>query len=172
MDWNPFYTTVAAATATVMGLLFVAVQLSSEKLKIDDKRPYRALAFSTFNILMVVFLLPVCFLVPVLGPAGRAIVVFIIAGFGLVRIIRNWFPLNQNPFLGRRERVWQMVWHILGPLLAYLFLLVVGFQLLLDQSQDSNFHYYQIAFTLVFLFSVGIRNSWNLVVEMAFDRQK
>ncbi len=172
MDWNPFYTTIAAATATVMGLLFIAVQLSGEKLKLDDKRPYRALAFSTFNILMVVFLLPVCFLIPVLDAAGRAIVVFIGAGFGLLRIIRNWFPLIQNPFLSRNERAWQIVWHILGPLLAYLFLLLVGFQMASSQAQDANFHYFQIAFTLVFLFSMGIRNSWNLVVEMAFDRQK
>ncbi len=172
MDWNPFYTTLAAATATVMGLLFIAVQLSSDKLKDDDKRPYRALAFSTFNILMVVFLMPVCFLIPALDVAGRSIVVFICAGFGLLRILRTWLPLIRNPFLARSERAWQFIWHILGPTLAYLFLLFVGFQVLTTQAPPFDFSNFQIASTLVFLFSVGIRNSWNLVVEMAFDRKK
>ncbi len=57
-------------------------------------------------------------------------------------------------------------------MLAYLFLLLVGIQILTVQAQDPDFRNFQIAFALVFLFSVGIRNSWNLVAEMAFDCQK
>ena len=160
---------MAAATATVMGLLFIAVQLSTEKLENDETRPYRALAFSTFTNLMVVFLLPVCFLMPALNNQNRALIAFIAAGFGLWRIFRNWLPLIRNPYLGRRERTFQTIWHIIGPLLAYFYLLFIGFRILSNNPQDPNF---QIAITLVFLFSTGIRNSWNLVMEMTFDRKK
>jgi hypothetical protein len=170
MDWNPYFTTMAAATATVMGLLFIAVQLSNDKLKEDDKRPIRALALSTFYILMVVFLVSVFFLIPALGPTQQALVVFLAAGFGLLRIFSNWLPVMRNPYFGQRERAWQTVWHFIGPMLAYFYLVYIGIQILSGgQPQGTDF---EVAIVLIFLFSNGIRNSWNLVVEMAFDRKK
>jgi hypothetical protein len=169
VDWNPFYTTMATSTATVMGLLFIAVQLSNDKLNEDDKHPIRGLTFSTFYILLSVFILSVIFLIPSIDQFQRALVLFIGASFGLVRVISSWLPIMRNPYFGRRERTGQTIWHFIGPVLAYFFLVYIGFQILHNHPGNVDF---EISIALILLFINGIRNSWNLVLEMTFDRRK
>ena len=48
MDWTAFFSVLGAAAATVIGLLFVAVQLSAERIVGDQNDRWWAIAFSTF----------------------------------------------------------------------------------------------------------------------------
>ncbi len=45
MNWAPFYAAMVGAAAAVMGLLFVAVQLSAEKLPSDVRDGWQSVAF-------------------------------------------------------------------------------------------------------------------------------
>ena len=80
MEWTPFYSTMATAAATVIGLLFVAVQLSAERIAGDQSDRWWAIAFSTFYMFLTVFFLPLSYLSPALKPHGRAVLTLILRG--------------------------------------------------------------------------------------------
>ncbi len=61
-DWTSFYLAIAGAAATLLGLLFIAVQFNIESLTSDPSNRWRAVARSTFTIHVVLFLLPLIFL--------------------------------------------------------------------------------------------------------------
>ncbi len=169
MDWNSFYLMMAGATATVMGLLFIAVQGSIGRYDRRHNPHYRALALSTFNIFFLDFFIPAFFLIPAIGQQGRACAIFVGVGLGVIGVFRNWLPVFREVYNRRTERAFQMFWHFVSPLLAFFYLAYVAVLMLRGTSPIIT--QVEIAITLVALFSNGIRNSWNLIVESAFQAE-
>ncbi len=169
-DWSSFYLAIAAAAATLLGLLFIAVQFNIETLASDPSNRWRAVARSTFTFYVVLSLLPLVFLIPNLGNAfyGYALLIAIVSG--AVRAVLAWLPVWRSILHKRGERIWETLWLLVGPLLAYANLARSGFDLLnnypLSQVQEN------IAFTLIGLFTIALRNSWNLLVEVTYERKQ
>jgi hypothetical protein len=66
VEWTPFYAAMATSAATVIGLLFVAVQLRAGRIAGDQSDRWWAIAFSTFYAFLTVFFLPLSYLTIVL----------------------------------------------------------------------------------------------------------
>jgi hypothetical protein len=79
-SWQPFYTTIATASATLTGLLFVSLSLNRKRL--DDAA--RMAARRTFGSLIDVLVLALIFLIPHGQPFGLGIALL---AFGLVRVL-------------------------------------------------------------------------------------
>lgn len=159
-----FYVTTAAAAATLVGLLFVAVQIGPPLVGAGPVGRRHAMARSTFAIFAILFALLLYLLLPDQTARVRALVVITAAAIGAFRAIRTWLPVWADKLHGRVEfRLWQTAWLLVGPLVAYAFLGVTGVRqlnaadpLLLDKGAAGWF---------IVLFLIAVRNSWGLLVE-------
>ena len=86
------------------------------------------------------------------------------AGTGTVRAVLTWIPVWRDKLQGRIEfRLWQTAWLLVGPLLAYGYLAFGAFRQL--GSTDPSLLDNTAAGVFILLFVIGLRNSWNLLVE-------
>jgi hypothetical protein len=161
---STFYIVCAGASATLVGLLFVAVQFGPPLVREGRLGPRHAVARSTFTVFGVVFMVSLLYLVPDITLHVRAIAAIAAAAFGALRAVRTWIPVWRDKFAGRVElRLWQTVWLLVGPVLVYVVLAIAGVRQLnapRKPTLDENASY-----AFVVLFVIGLRNSWNLLVE-------
>ncbi len=163
MDWTTFYLSTAGAAATLMGLLFIGVQFRLGTHTSDTVSLWPLIARSTFSMYLLLFVLPMIFLIPTLSNTQHAAAVLVIALFGTIRAIATWLPI-WHAIRQHRERLRETAWLLIGPLATYLGLAYFAFQLNTTTRPDDV--QTNIAFTLVVLFSIVIRNSWNMLVEL------
>ena len=159
-----FYIVSAGAAATLVGLLFVAVQIGPPITLSGGVSRRHAMARSTFAIFVLLLALSMDFLLPFQTTHERALVALAGAVFGIFRAVRTWVPVWADKLQGRAEfRLWQTAWLLLGPLVAYAFIILAGVEQL--HTSDRNALDIGIAPWFIVLFVIAIRNSWNLLVE-------
>jgi hypothetical protein len=160
-----FYIVSAGAAATLVGLLFVAVQIGPT-LQVSGAIGRRhAMARSTFTVFAILFALSLFLLLPGLSTSTRALVVLAAGIIGIGRAVTTWVPVWKDKLQGRVEfRLWQTAWLLLGPVLAYALLIVAAVEQL--QVSDTTALDKGAAGWFIMLFVIGIRNSWNLLVEV------
>jgi hypothetical protein len=169
VEWTPFYSTMATAAATVIGLLFVAVQLSAERIAGDQSDRWWAIAFSTFYAFLTVFFLPLAYLSPTLKPHGHAVLTLILAVVYVFRMAQTSLLIWHGMFRRRGDRLWETFWNLLGPLIVYSLLGYDAAKTLLSGSSGPMDD--RISTLLVVLFAIALRNSWHLVVEGVFRKE-
>ncbi|TMD67299.1 MAG: hypothetical protein E6I84_03815 [Chloroflexi bacterium] len=159
-----FYLASSAAAATLVGLLFVAVQIGPPLIGAGPIGRRHAMARSTFTIFAILFALSLYLLLPNQPSNVRALVVIAAAAAGAFRAIRTWIPVWADKLQGRVEfRLWQTAWLLVGPLVAYALLALAGLQQL--RSADPAVLDRGGVGWFIMLFLIGVRNSWNLLVE-------
>lgn len=159
-----FYLTSAAASATLVGLLFVAVQIGPPLVGAGPIGRRHAMARSTFSIFATLFALSLYLLLPDQSSRVRAEVVIAGGLLGAYRTFRTWLPVWADRLQGRVEfRLWQTAWLLVGPVVAFAFLVVAGVQQL--RSADPTILDKDVTGWFILLFVIAVRNSWNLLVE-------
>jgi hypothetical protein len=167
VNWTPLYAAMAGSAAAVMGVLFVAVQLSAERLPAEVRHGWRAVSSCIFYLYLTAFFLPLWFLVPAFDQHGRAVITLVVAGIGVARTVRASIPIWHGVLRDGDSVWWQMLWYSVGPLAVYTLIIVEGERAYFDQWKDSTEEH--VAILLIILFSLGLRNSWTLFVEAAFQ---
>ncbi len=160
MDVNPFYTTLAAATATLLGLLFVAIQINLDRLMKEPSGQWRALAVSTFQTYVLLLIVSLFTFLPPL----RALVIWISAGIGIVRQLRTWLPVWRLSSHGALERLLETIWLFVAPALMWAWAVYWSTRLQngrADPSVEIN-----IASALIILLVIVLRNSWRLLFQI------
>ncbi len=159
-----FYIVSASSAATLIGLLFVAVQIGPPITVSGANSRSHAMARSTFAIFIILLALSMDLLLPFQTTRERALIVLAAGVFGILRAVRTWVPVWAYKFQGRLEfRLWQTAWLLLGPLVAYGFIILAGIEQL--HTTDRNALDIGMAPWFIVLFVIAIRNSWNLLVE-------
>lgn len=159
-----FYIVSAGAAATLVGLLFVAVQIGPPITLSGAVSRRHAMARSTFAIFIILLALSLDLLLPFQTSHERALVALAAAVFGILRAVRTWVPVWADKLQGRTEfRLWQTAWLLLGPLVAYAFIILAAVEQL--QTSDRNALDIGVAPWFIVLFIIAIRNSWDLLVE-------
>jgi hypothetical protein len=159
-----FYIVSAGMGATLVGLLFVAVQIGPPITVSGGVSRRHAMARSTFAIFIILVALSMYLLLPFNSIRERALVAMAGAAFGIVRAVRTWTPVWADKFQGRSQfRLWQTAWLLLGPVIAYAFIILAAVEQL--YTADRNALDIGIAPWFIVLFVIAIRNSWNLLVE-------
>ena len=166
-----FYIVSSGASATLLGLLFVAVQIGPPLVVEGRVGPRHAIARSSFTVFGVIFLLSLLYLVPDIPLHVRAVAAMGSAAIGVVRTVRTWLPVWRDKVLGRIQfRLWRTAWLLVAPMLAYAGLAFAGVRQLHSPNPtilDDN-----TAFVFVVLFVIGLRNSWDLLVEATADSDR
>jgi len=168
MDWNSFFLAAAGAAATLMGLLFVGVQFQIEALMSDLR--WQAVARSTFAMYVFLFIIPLSLVIPSLNNAEHSVALLIMTAFGVLRTVRTWLPVWRSREQRPRDRLWQALWLLVGPLVAYLGVGISAVQLYSAKQTDGI--YTGLAWTLIAFFPLVLRNSWNLLFEIAAEKRR
>jgi hypothetical protein len=87
-----------------------------------------------------------------------------------VRAVRTWLPVWGSRQQRPRDRVWQTAWLLVGPLAVYLSVAVLAVQL--GRAGKTDEIYTGLAWTLFGFFLIVLRNSWNLLFEVAAEKHR
>ena len=157
-QWQPFYSVLGGATATLVGLLFISLSMHSERIHKDENSHFLRLARQTFSTYLMLLLLSLQMLVPI-QKAEQLIVPLMsvgIGGLGWAIYMRNPGLDKSDPntrFLKRSNRM------TIG---ANFMLIILGF---LIRSQTESALYFMLGPVLA-LVVVSVRNSWGLMMMM------
>jgi hypothetical protein len=158
-DWQVFYSTVALASVTLAGLLFVSLSLHREVIKGREDALLLRLARGSFGDFLYVLMLGLVFLVPHQAPIGLAVALFILGGsrgYGLAR---------QSLRSGRARSGERTAAHALReialPALASAGLLVVGVEVLRGEMVAI----YGLVIVVAALLASASWNAWLILVE-------
>ncbi len=159
-DWHDFYILVGTASATLVGLMFVAASIGTSFFNEDHRAAMEA--FITPTVVHFAGMLFMCLLVTIpthswrtlgglLGAGGLAGAIY--CGRILVAvIIRHRFKVD----------LIDRLFYALVPFLGYLLVIVAALLLLMQSTASAN----MIAAALLTLLFAGIRNAWDMMVWM------
>ena len=158
-QWQNFYILVGTASATLIGLTFIAASLGSGLVPRDPA----STVVHTWVTPMISHFSAVLFIciflaMPALSPLLTSIVLGIGGLFGLryvVQIARRFQQQQGTPIATA-----DLLWHLILPATAYAFILIAAAGLLLSIDQALTI----LGLALALLLAASIRNTWDLVV--------
>jgi hypothetical protein len=157
-EWHDFYILLGTASATLVGLMFVAVSIGTSVFNEEHRAPMRA--FITPTVMHFAAVLFACVVVTIPthswwtlggliatgGLAGAIYCGSILADI----IIRHRFNVDLSDRL----------FYALLPLLGYLLALISAVLLFMQSAASANL----IAAALLTLLFAGLRNAWDMMV--------
>jgi hypothetical protein len=155
-DWHDFYLLVGTASATLVGLMFVAASIGASVFSEQSRNALQAFISPTVvNFAAALF---TCIVVTIPSQTWLTLGVLLAAGgiAGLVYAGRVWIQM----IIRRSFKVDAVdrLFYATVPLLGYLLVLASGILLLLRMRWSSDV----TAAALVVLLFAGIRNAWDM----------
>jgi len=164
-SWHDFYITMGTASASLIGLLFVALSFNLDSVIADSRDDLRAFAEQAFNSFSWVLLIAVFFLIPEQSPA------FLGGIYLLLGVLASYRLLRRAPTVWRgrrRDRLGEAVfWRFVLPVAAVLGLVAAGIGLMVGQLSAL---YWLVAVIIGLLMSAA-RSSWDLLVKVGEARR-
>ncbi|HKV71431.1 MAG TPA: hypothetical protein VJN62_09305 [Gemmatimonadales bacterium] len=164
-DWQNFYLLIGGASATLVGLMFVAISLGAGLFTNRAIPGLRTFVSPTLIHFVYVLVTASVVLIPTVTQMllGGLLVLVGLVSFGVT--------LSRLPFLHgqyRKEEIdkTDWVWYFLVPSAGYLLYVGTGIGLLMGISQALN----GLAVASILLLVTGIRNAWDLVVRMVLSK--
>ena len=165
--WSGFYTLLGTASATLIGLLFVAASVGSGVFSRDRRGALRVFLsasvvnFSTILMLSMIVLSPI-----------RSWTLFgvLIGACGLLGLTHTALACRDalRDKLMRSIDLEDRTWYLLMPLVGYLFEIGSGVALALQVNDGCIV----LAFSAGVLLLVGIHNAWDITVWSITRRQE
>jgi hypothetical protein len=156
-DWHDFYLLVGTASATLVGLMFVAASIGASVFNEEHRNAMRA--FISPTVVHFAATLFICVVVTIPSQTWLTLGTLLTAG-GLAGVLyagRIWVQM----FI-RRSFAVDLVdrfFYAMIPVLGYLLVLASGVMLLLRVAWSSDV----TAAALVILLLAGIRNAWDMM---------
>ncbi|HWV23627.1 MAG TPA: hypothetical protein VNZ58_05515 [Thermomicrobiales bacterium] len=156
-SWHEFFALTGAASATLIGLLFVAVSLRADIRSQAEDSYFRTVVNHNILSYITVLLFSLYFVIPDLTPTSIASPVIITAAVVFLTTVRNGMRLRTA-----REMEWESFWWgFLVPALCQLAAIVVGIALARNHPGAMGWFVAVIAF----LITVPTINAWRLLLE-------
>jgi hypothetical protein len=159
-EWRDFYASVAGATATLLGLLFVALALNPSVMHDDSPNGMRVWAGETFHNFLVVLAIAFCALIPDQGELGMGIPLVVLGAQGAYRVVHDVREARRDP-----DPLWrdmQALTRFAAPGIAYLLILWSGIEALMA-DEDAMV----LLIPAIFLLIIGAAGScWDLLKEI------
>jgi hypothetical protein len=158
-DWQIFYSTVALASVTLAGLLFVSLSLHHEAIKSGQDARMLRLARGSFGDFLYLLMLGLVFLVPHQAPFGLAVALFVLGAARGVGILREVLRLIRSR--GGWQNGNKVLREIALPGLASLGLIAVGVEVLRGEMLAM----YALVFVVAALLATASWSAWLILVE-------
>lgn len=162
--WSSFYVLTGSSAAALTGLMFVVISIVTARLGSDVVKNRDGI--STFSTPTVMHFAGVLLASAVLCAPWRtlefvAVLMAAMGLFGLCYIFR--IALRASRFTEYRADLEDWAWYMILPVIAYGTILAGAVALALVPA-DALF---AVAFGLVLLILIGIRNAWDVVTYLA-----
>ncbi|MBI1278289.1 MAG: hypothetical protein GC179_09200 [Anaerolineaceae bacterium] len=166
-DWQTFYFMMGGATATLIGLMFVAVSLGADLPAAAD-----ANGVSTFVTPMLIhFGSALAIAAVMLVPTFRQIslgIILVLLGIAFTAYslwVRRMF-INHPSSGDYTKSDWK--WYVYFPIIGDAMVIITGIWLLIGTSDALDL----LAVALIVLLIVSVRNTWDLMMWIAQFRQQ
>jgi hypothetical protein len=163
--WHDFYITMGTASASLIGLLFVALSINVDAITGASRDDLRAFAEQAFTSFSTVLLIAVVFLIPTADPGSIGVAYVILGVVGGARMLRRapaiWRGLRQS-HIGEA-----VFWRFVLPVAALFGLVATGLGLITGQPSAL----YWLVTVIIGLLMLAARSSWDLLVKVSEDRR-
>lgn len=168
--WRDFYSLAGSASASLVGLLFVAASIHLSKVASTEATHLLSFASNTFSGFLYVLLISLLMLIP--GQSSSTLGIELM-GLGVITTVRQIQYTTRHyvggdphhpVYVGDRGRLYQAVL----PTICYASMVWVGW---LVNSSGSPRPLAFLVSTVVLLLIAGARNSWRLLIELAKAHQ-
>jgi hypothetical protein len=160
-EWQIFYATIATASATLAGLLFVAMSLNVGMFARADNIGLKKLAIQTLTNFLYIIIFALIFLIPRQGPIGLGVPLMCNGLAGLVSTISHHRLLLTNipPGISPRKTYVRAAM----TLAAFVTLIIVSFLVMVRASTASL--YWLVAPMILLLTSASL-GTWALLIRV------
>ena len=163
--WSGFYAVTAAAAATLMGLLFVAISVNVAVILGEGQENSRRMAEQAFQNYLAVLLVSLLALFPSMTLAQLGFVTLCATGVSAVWVlVRGYLALTRPNREGMRLRSLRRQ---ASSLLGFAMLVFAAAQMALNTGDDRNL--YAVA-TIILLFS-ATAVSWELLIRISKTKE-
>lgn len=163
--WQNFFMLAGTASATLVGLLFVAVSLHLDLIGESGAATILSLARRTFTRFILVVVVALLFLVPSQDPLGLGLPLLALGIADTVRSVRA-ARASVGPRKGRidlRDATNRIVLPVVLPLLSSLGLIAVAASVLVGETA----YLYWVVPIIAGILANAATNSWNLMLGLA-----
>jgi hypothetical protein len=158
-EWQLFYSTVALASVTLAGLLFVSLSLHHESIKGRQDAHKLTLARGSFGDFLYLLMIGLVFLVPHQAPFGLAVALFALGAARGIGILREILRPAASRLAQRRGN--RLLREVALPALASLGLIVVGVEIL----RGDMLSIFALVLVVAALLGTASWNAWLILVE-------
>jgi hypothetical protein len=158
-DWHDFYVLIGTASATLVGLMFVAASIGATYFHVEREAGLRA--FLTPTVLHFAAVLITCLVIIAPSHSNLSLGIALAAGslLGLGYSLRVWVMVRRRNFkIDREDQLWYLITSYLIMAAAAVFAFV---------SPASPIELDLLAVSLVLLLVLGIHNAWDMTVWIA-----
>ncbi|HWI29388.1 MAG TPA: hypothetical protein VN668_20610 [Stellaceae bacterium] len=158
-EWHDFYLLIGTASATLIGLMFVAASIGASYF--TPEREAGLQAFLTPTVLHFSAVLVTCLVgtAPLETRFSLSVILAAEGVAGLVYACRVWLHMRRGGMLGSIDLT-DRLFYLGAPLLAYFLMMASGIAL----TRQPDIALEVVALALVLLLLLGIRNAWDMTV--------
>ena len=164
--WHDFYALVGTASATLVGLMFVAASVGTGVFTSERQVGLRTFLSPTVVAFSVVLATSLIGVLPVFN---RGVPGFLLAGIGLLGMVYSWRVWRRMLHGGIAKSIdlEDRVWYTMVPAAAYLVLAMAGAALGIWTEAACAL----LALGVCLLLLAGIRNAWDMTTWIVLRRE-
>jgi hypothetical protein len=155
-DWHEFYGLVGTASATLVGLMFVAASVGANVFSASQQQPTKAYVTPTVAHFSALLFICILFLIPTQTWLSLSITLGGLGVTGVAYSLRQWIRV----FFTLRSRInlADHIFYVFVPGLGYLLVVVSGVTLFAHRPLSAEL----TAAALIVLLLAGTRNAWGM----------
>jgi hypothetical protein len=166
-QWHDFYALIRTASATLVGLIFVAASIGAGVFTREHQVGIRSFFSPTvvhFSSVLVICLLAS---VPTANWSVLAVFLTIVGLIGLSYSGWIWRRMTKHGLTASID-VADRLWYVFWPIVGYLLVAISGASLELHATHGLDI----LALALILLLLTGIRNAWDMTVWIIDRHQR
>lgn len=158
-DWHDFYALIGTASATLVGLMFVAISLGVGVYSAERKTGLRT--FVSPTVVHFSAILVTCIVISAPSHSWDSLGGLLLAGGcgGLAYSCAVFVVMGRGGLTATLD-LEDRIWYALSPIAGYLLVTAAAMGLLLAKPESLEL----LALALVLLLMVAIRNAWDITV--------
>lgn len=155
--WSDLFTLSGGASATIIGLLFVAISLRSDIRKAGETSLDRTIVGHNFFMLLSVLLISIFFMVPDQDQDSLGISVLVTAALPCFFFTRDLIRFRRDPEMDHST----LFWSFLMPIFCFLVTIAIGAAFIINDDTEISWFIFVISMLLV----IPTKSSWDLLME-------
>ncbi len=166
-DWQTFYFMIGTASATLIGLMFIAVSLGADLPAATDANGINTFVTPMLIHFVSVLAISASMLVPTFRLVTLGVTLLAIGFVFTAYSLWVGWQFLQHPGINNFSRSdWK--WYVYFPIIGDVLVIGMGVWLLSGSLESFNL----LAVALAILLVVSVRNTWDLMLWIAQSRQK